>query len=622
MASYHLSTEQKSILHWIEHGSGSAVIQAVAGSGKTSTLIECIRHAKKCADGNTPRILFVTFNRANCDHAMARLQGTAGVDVRTFNSVGFEICKRRERGVCLDPSKQKRLFRECVQHRINMVPVSHRAAERNLWLQAWPFIVHCLQWVRSQGILPANGTNCLVAHEWQSVHSSAGNMSILDDVVIKSAAETHGCLLPHVMRAAMASGSGGGVCTSLFQLVNDVLIASLQDRVNVDFDDQVYQPVVFRERTTDSYDWIFVDEAQDASPVQHTLVQLISSVNVTRVCAAGDAAQSLYAFRGAHKDSMHRMQHLFNAVELRLCTSFRCPEEVVALARCIVPQIRVTLGAQRGEAHRCHWTIDTLGQRMRAGDLVVAPHNTDLMKLVIACSNMPAYSLRWIAPTFFNNWIQSLERIFRDFRVPNSGWTDVQRPVTCFPGATDDCGIKCNVALGRIMHGLSLKQFIVAIKAAIPTEDDNCIDGDVVEDETIAMAKLLDRMPLDKDSISAWDGIKFVYAALAENTTNHLSNPSNAVTLATIHVAKGMEAARVFVINANKLSPETVSRGGSRAIVDVQSRHHALYVAITRAASSLTFVSICDAAVGECQCKTKHCPLPFIEPSSWPRVCH
>lgn len=594
------SAEQTAVLHWIEQGTGSAVIEAVAGSGKTSTLIDCIERITRTTRDVQPRILFVTFNRANCDHAVQRLKNAAvRVDVRTFNSIGFEICKQHNNTVCVDNLKRKRAFREQVELRVNMAAAKHRAAERQLWLQSWPFIDHCLQRARSIGVLPFDRD----AHD--------PDTRFVDPVFICDATVDHTHLLPKNV-AADATVVTSAVCSSISQLVSDVLSALIADRCNIDFADQVYQPVVYRSRIHHPYDWIFVDEAQDVSSVQHALLRLLCNPSgITRLCAAGDSSQSLYAFRGADADSMNRLQTLFDAVRLPLHTSFRCPERVVALAKCIVPSIRAATDAVHGETHRCHWTASRLLGNLQAGDLVVAPRNADLMNIILL-DTASGKLMRWIAPTFFTNWVQTLERIFRDIKPPTVAAFHV--PVTSFPGTDDVAGIKSTSALGRIIHSMSVRNFVSVIESATAAtvEDSNT-------DETAAMAYLLLRTVADVDETSAWDGIKNLYAALVNSTKGGLCNPDAAVTLATIHVAKGMEARRVFVINVDRLSAVR-----SRATLAIRTHQNAVYVAITRAAHCLTFVSICaDESLigGTCECKTKHCPIPFIDRAMWPRMC-
>ncbi len=45
------SPQQQAFLDWAEHGSGSAVLEAVAGSGKTTVLLEAVQRMGAVAGG-------------------------------------------------------------------------------------------------------------------------------------------------------------------------------------------------------------------------------------------------------------------------------------------------------------------------------------------------------------------------------------------------------------------------------------------------------------------------------------------------------------------------------------------------------------------------------------------
>jgi superfamily II DNA or RNA helicase len=53
-----LSNHQQEVMNWVENGSGNAVIQAVAGSGKTSTMVEAMSRMQG-------RVLYLVFNKKN-----------------------------------------------------------------------------------------------------------------------------------------------------------------------------------------------------------------------------------------------------------------------------------------------------------------------------------------------------------------------------------------------------------------------------------------------------------------------------------------------------------------------------------------------------------------------------
>jgi superfamily II DNA or RNA helicase len=84
MSEFQPSNYQKAVFDWIENKNGHAVIEAVAGSGKTTTLVQCA----KLIDSS--RCLFLAFN----DHIVKELKQKfdSSVSIKTIHSVGFSAC--------------------------------------------------------------------------------------------------------------------------------------------------------------------------------------------------------------------------------------------------------------------------------------------------------------------------------------------------------------------------------------------------------------------------------------------------------------------------------------------------------------------------------------------------
>lgn len=138
------------------------------------------------------------------------------------------------------------------------------------------------------------------------------------------------------MGVAAEMGRMNAVTNAVFQLVRETLSDSLNERSVVDYDDQIYHPVVCQYKLDRHYDYIFVDEGQDLTPAQHKLLVLLANTS-TRICVVGDPAQAIYQFRGADEDSMSRLQDTLSAREIQLNTSFRCSVAITRLVQLLVP---------------------------------------------------------------------------------------------------------------------------------------------------------------------------------------------------------------------------------------------------------------------------------------------
>jgi ATP-dependent DNA helicase UvrD/PcrA len=104
---------------------------------------------------------------------------------------------------------------------------------------------------------------------------------------------------------------------------------NLARRGTISFDDQVYCSVCLGGKFT-QFANVMVDEAQDLNSLNHQMIAA-SLRSDGRIFAVGDERQAIYAFRGAHTESMEQIRVLRkNWRDLPLMLTFRCPKVVVA----------------------------------------------------------------------------------------------------------------------------------------------------------------------------------------------------------------------------------------------------------------------------------------------------
>lgn len=86
---------------------------------------------------------------------------------------------------------------------------------------------------------------------------------------------------------------------------------------------------------------LFIDEAQDLSPLQWEMVRHMTSVyGVAEVYIAGDDDQAIFEWSGADAHGMHKWSEIHGAEQRTLKQSFRVPVAVHDLAREIVVRIK------------------------------------------------------------------------------------------------------------------------------------------------------------------------------------------------------------------------------------------------------------------------------------------
>jgi superfamily I DNA/RNA helicase len=169
--------------------------------------------------------------------------------------------------------------------------------------------------------------------------------------------------------------------------------ASAEDTSTLDFDDMLYGPL-FHGWNLRQRDTILVDESQDLNSIQHLMLMAMQ----TRVIAVGDRWQAIYAFRGALSDSMDRLKDHFQMIELPLSICYRCPQLVVREAQKLCPHIEWRPGAPSGiVTSRYKEVTDAMTEeeldrfqrdQVAVEDPELFPHDT----LVLCRNNAPLFS--------------------------------------------------------------------------------------------------------------------------------------------------------------------------------------------------------------------------------------
>ncbi|MBC8205356.1 MAG: ATP-dependent helicase [FCB group bacterium] len=84
------------------------------------------------------------------------------------------------------------------------------------------------------------------------------------------------------------------------------------------------------------YRYILLDEVQDTNPAQFALLSLIADDNFANVTAVGDDKQSIYRFRGAEIGNLRN----FPGTDYHLRQNFRSPQNILELAHRLICQDR------------------------------------------------------------------------------------------------------------------------------------------------------------------------------------------------------------------------------------------------------------------------------------------
>lgn len=324
------SPQQQVFFDWIVSGEGSCVVEAVAGSGKTTTLI----HGLSLMRG---QVYFGAYNKAIAEEIKSRTASIEGPDitVSTFHAAGFKAWTRvAGRGVRVDEKKVRNIFRTVAEGRDELFGLEN-----------------CV---------------CRVV----GLAKQAGVGPLVDD-----SDETFTNLIDHFdVEIPDAHGTG-----AVIALVRDILQKSVAlDREVIDFDDMIYSPLVHDVRMW-QHDWVLVDEAQDTNNTRRALARKMLKKN-GRLVAVGDPHQAIYGFTGADSDSLDLIREMFGAVTLPLSVTYRCPKAVVRHAQKYVGHITADVTAPEGEVVR--GDMEQLTVIAQPGDAVLCRFNAPLVQTV------------------------------------------------------------------------------------------------------------------------------------------------------------------------------------------------------------------------------------------------
>lgn len=328
--------QQEDVFRTVAHSPGHASVEAVAGSGKTSTIL----HAAQFAG---PNCGFMAFNKSIADELRGRLDG-AGRAV-TMHSLGFKTLLDAFPDMAREPdaAKTSKLFRE-------RCPELHEEG-RGRWKGKW-----------------------FPKKDYVAVTDAVGiaKRQLLDPLAERqtliAACDSQGLELPDLQELER-----------WVKAVAQVHVESLEDTSSCDFDDMLSQPL-FHELLGVTFGTLFLDEAQDLNPCQHDFALQLAE----RYVVVGDPRQAIYGFAGADCGSFDTLAHELSAhttgcTHLPLTCSFRCPRSHGELATLLVPHFTVRPDAPEGEVA----DLDTAQavELMAPGDLVVCRANAPLLSL-------------------------------------------------------------------------------------------------------------------------------------------------------------------------------------------------------------------------------------------------
>lgn len=333
--SINWAPEQCVIFEKVAETDDSLGIQAVAGSGKTTTIVEAMKYIPQKKNA-----IFVCFNK----------------------DIQMELSSR------IPMSVQSKTLHALCRQVINAN-------------------VHCKLWKTK--------TNIILEKYLQSIGNPGGKDYFFEIkymvrriISLMKASSTTMAWEEHIYKSACMQV---GVVDEdyLGDTVYDIWLLmhneSNEYYNTMDFDDMLRIPII-RGMKFPKYDIIFVDEAQDLNPIQHEILARMLS-DTGRIVAVGDSHQAIYAFRGALSDSMEKLDSRFGLIPLPLSVTYRCASSIVEQAKRFNPHIRAHPSSPTGsvttmseqEMYRTHISDGVL----KGGIMVLCRYNAPLIRAAI-----------------------------------------------------------------------------------------------------------------------------------------------------------------------------------------------------------------------------------------------
>jgi len=325
------SRYQMGVFEDVSTGAGHTVIEAYAGSAKTTTIVGALGMV-----GGREKVFFSAFNKRIVEELKDKVPWT--VDVSTLHSYGFRAIKEKYGKDTRPNTKRVRgmLDEVCDQK----TPYETRGQISKLVSLAKNSLVHDVEGL---------------------------------DELIDSFGLSVGCDNIHECSLAQCKKRERFVGLAL-EILERCKIETYTGEI--DFDDMIWLPIV-NEIMLPKFDRVFVDECQDLNPAQVALVMRAVGPR-GRFTAVGDEHQAIYLFRGADSNSIRNLKEHFNAKILPLPICYRCPVSVVELAQEVVQGILPAPGAPQGVVGDI--SSNVMYEEAHPGDFILSRANAPLLK--------------------------------------------------------------------------------------------------------------------------------------------------------------------------------------------------------------------------------------------------
>lgn len=320
------SKYQKDIFHHVEKENCNILVNAVAGSGKTTTLI-------KCFDYTNPKykILCLAYNKHIADELKTKVPDN--VKVSTIYAVGLSALIRYYKidniNKAIDPYKINKII--------------------NKYSKSWTEF-------------KTNGEKL----EYIKNLTSIINLCRLN---LK--------LKPEQITGLCSYYGYNNIINKDVNRIIKIIEDDIKDTSTFDYTDMIFFPTINQKIFLTKYKYVFIDEVQDTNVCQQIIFKRCVHDKGGRFFAFGDPKQCIYTFMGANNNTFDKIKEIPNTKVLPLSISYRCGKEIINYAKRIVPYIEYNPDNVDGLVNKYGSAMEDA----KEGDFVLCRDNGPLIKL-------------------------------------------------------------------------------------------------------------------------------------------------------------------------------------------------------------------------------------------------
>lgn len=335
------SEYQNIIYNEIEKGVKNIVINAVAGAGKTTTIVNALSLLKD------KEVLFIAFNKDIVAALKEKIGTRKNVKIFTYHSLGYHMLKRVFKDTNYKIEIDEYKYRVYLKKNIQNLTLNNPYALGKVKMSTYINNISTL-------IDYARFNLCQSAKEITDIAQKYGMTLILDEA----------------------------------EVTEKLLLWGKSNIDTIDYADMVWLPYELNlEHPSLKFDWVMIDEAQDSSLMQQELYKKCLARG-GKFCAIGDIKQCINAWCGADPEAFNKFLESNNTISLDLPISYRCPKSVIRLAQTLVPKIQATENAIEGNV-----VYDENIYTPVPGDMVLCRNTAPLVELYMSYlrTNKKAY---------------------------------------------------------------------------------------------------------------------------------------------------------------------------------------------------------------------------------------